>query len=97
MSFGRRPLGRESGGESLQLLAYGEQVANRGVVERRHHRTATGQDLDEAFGLHHTQRLAHRIARHPEVVREPGLGQPLALRVITVDDPPAQFREYLLA
>jgi hypothetical protein len=96
-SFLPCPLGREAGCQRLELLAYGEQVAYGGLVERRHHRTTARQDLDEALRLDDAQCLADRVAGDPEVVGQPGLGQPLPLGVVPVHDPPAELREDLLA
>ncbi len=93
--FGR-PLGSQPGGERLKPLPYCEQVPDRCLVKGRHDGTASGQDLHEPFGLDNPQRLADRVARHTEVVGQPVLGQPLALGVVTVDDPPTELGQYLV-
>ena len=73
----RPPLGGELGGERLQHAAQFEQLDRPLRIERGDVRTAPRPNLDEAGVLERPDRLAHRVARHAELLGETVLEQPL--------------------
>ena len=81
-----RALGRDLDGVGLEPDAQPVEVDDLRRRERTDHRTAVALADDEALGLEHAQRLAHRGAREPELLGDALFHQPLPGRVAVLDD-----------
>ena len=80
------PACRRSSGQYVQAGTHVEQLGDVPQGQLRHDRAATGQGLDQAFGLQLRQRLSDRDPGHLQAGGEFPFQQPRPRRQLTFDD-----------
>src|SRR5690606_27728039 len=82
----RGPLASELTGEGFEHAHHLEHVECARARDGRDGRAAVRQQLHEAFGCEHLDRLAQRRAGYAEALREQALVQPVARLELALDD-----------